>query len=175
MEHVTANNEAKWASSFFLYSQFVFHRKLVTDHPKHSLGSGVITPRISGEKFHLEVPPCPKLSFLHKCMLKEHTNNPTVLYDIRKSTASSQAPLVPQLTIMACKHGRASPTTRYRVGKQVGRQAGKLKGTHLTGVTNSQSSFMQQMLPPIESVWGSIKTLQVLRTVSAIKSLKISE
>lgn len=123
MEHVTANNEAKWPSSFFLYSQFVFHRKLVTDHPKHSLGSGVIMPRISGEKFHLEVPPCPKLSFLHKCMLKEHTNNPTVLCDIRKSTASSHIPLVPQLTIMACKHGRASPTTQYRVGKQVGRQA----------------------------------------------------
>lgn len=79
MEHITANNETKWASSFIPYSQFVLHKKLVTDHSKHSLGSMVIIPELVGEKFHLEAPTSLQISLFPPRQLRELRNNPAVL------------------------------------------------------------------------------------------------
>lgn len=95
MERITANNETKWASSFIPYSQFILHRKLVTDHSKHSLGSEVLHPELVGEKFHWEAPGFLQISLLPSIHAKGAQNNPIMLCYSGNTTASFQAPWDP--------------------------------------------------------------------------------
>lgn len=134
MEHITANNEAKWAPSFISYSQFVLHRKLVTDHSKHSLGSKVITPRISGWEVPLgSIHMFPNLfPLLHAKGAKEQSYCAVLQQEDHCQFPNSLGPCCTH------DHGKASPPQT-----QGSKWAGKHKDTKLTEETGSQKKFQE--------------------------------
>lgn len=118
MEHVTVNNETKWASSFIPYSKFILYRKLVTDHSNHSLGSKVVIPRISGWKVPFGSIHISKSLSFHLDMLRENRNNPAVLcvtvarpLSVPKLPETLLQTMGATFTFTAFRHGRASPAT----------------------------------------------------------------
>lgn len=154
MEHITANNETKWASSFIPYSQFVLHRKLVTDHPKHSLGSEVIIPRISGwEEFHLEAPTCLQISLsTYACQGSIGT---FLLCSVLRERDCCQVPSSPT---PHCHPHQQHPQswllgTAEHLLQHTAEQGSQQEAMHLTQVTASQRSFRK---------WGSSSIKKVV-------------